>query len=156
MQTFLNTNIDEELANALTEYTNQSNQPKNAVISIGLLQIIPQHILDKYNVVEVLKEKGVLASIEDVGFIGFRNKYAGKVYDLLHPHIKEGNFRISIDDFKEYMQFDEEQYALFGTIKLRVIDPVIKEINKKTRLQITYEAEKTGRNITSLFFKIGE
>lgn len=154
MQTILNSKIDVEIADALTEYTSQSNQPKNAVISIGLLQIIPQRILDKYKVLEVLKEKGVLANIEDVGFVGFKNKHAGKIYDLLLPHRSEGYFRISVEDFKEYMKFEDE-YALFGTIKLRVIDPVVNEINKKTQMKISYEAEKTGRNITSLLFKIG-
>lgn len=154
MQTFLNTKIDVKLANALTEYTTQSNQAKNAVISIGLLQIIPQHILDKYNVVEILTKKGVIVEIKEGGLVGFKNKHAGKIYNLLSSHITEGSFRISLDNFKTFMEFEEDQYATFGLIKLRVIDPVIREINQKMGLKIKYIAEKSGRSVTSLFFEI--
>lgn len=154
MQTDLNAKIDPELANALTEYAEISNQPKNAIVSIGLLEILPEYILEKYNVAKILQEKGVLAKIDKLGLVGFKNKHVGKIYDLLHSHLVEGNFRISVDDFKKYMEFEGTQYALFGTIKLRVIDPAINEINKKTELLVTYEAEKTGRNITSLYFMI--
>lgn len=154
MQTFLNAKIDLELANALTEYSDDSNQPKNAIVSIGLLQIIPKEILEKYNVEEVLKSKGVIANIEKLGMVGFRNKHAGRIYNLLYSHLSEGRFRISVNEFHEYMEFKEGEYPLFGTIKLRVIDPVIKELNKKTQFKISYEVEKTGRNITSLVFFI--
>lgn len=50
MQVALNSKIELELAQALEEYAKQSDQPKNAIISAGLLKVIPKEILKKHGI----------------------------------------------------------------------------------------------------------
>jgi hypothetical protein len=45
MQVALNSKIEFELAKALKEYAKQTNLPKNAIITMGLMKVIPPEIL---------------------------------------------------------------------------------------------------------------
>ena len=44
----------------------------------------------------------------------------------------------------------QDKYPLFGNLQQRIIDPAIREINKNTPMQVTYELRKTGRKFTHI------
>lgn len=50
MQVALNSKIEMELAKALDEYAKATGQAKNAIITAGLLKVIPEEVLKKNEV----------------------------------------------------------------------------------------------------------
>jgi len=50
------------------------------------------------------------------------------------------------------MEAPESCIKNFGQLKLRIIEPALKELREKNNMQIDLELKKTGRKITKLIF----
>ena len=61
-----------------------------------------------------------------------------------------------IDDFREALGISDNQYSLFADLKKRVIDSAVKEIVKKTNLNLKYELSRRGRKYTHIQFYFSE
>lgn len=77
---------------------------------------------------------------------------------LLYLHILRTRFRgeweISLAKLRDNVLDckKQESYKLFKEFKRSVLDPAVKEINKKTDCHIEYEALKRGRTVTDIKF----
>jgi Initiator Replication protein len=68
-----------------------------------------------------------------------QNGHAIKIFPYLVSWKNRGMVELSIEHFKKIFGYDTEGYSLFNKLKIRVIEPAIKEITEKTTLDVTYK-----------------
>lgn len=80
--------------------------------------------------------------------------YAVRLYEILIAWRSIGKTNIiKLDDFKKKIGVNDGEYKRIDVLKLRVIEPSIKQINEHTDITVSYEQHKTGRSITGFSFK---
>lgn len=85
----------------------------------------------------------------------FKSKYSIRLYEIIIKHKELGNTKkYSITEIRNLLGIELNEYKLISDFKKRVIDVAIKEINKKTDINVKYDQFKEGRNITHIIFKI--
>lgn len=118
-----------------------------ALIEVLIAPAIIPYIVD-------LKEKFTKFRLENILYL--RSSHAIKLYQLLaHYKHSTDEREITLDELKSMLGInDEKGYALFGNIKIKILEISKREINKKTDLTISYSTIKTGKKVTSIKFKI--
>jgi len=86
--------------------------------------------------------------------LGLNSKYSIRLYQLLHQY-KSTGYRVDyLEDLREKLGVEKNEYKRFEAFERRVLSPAVLEINEKTDLQVWYEKGKTGRKITHIIFHI--
>ena len=85
-----------------------------------------------------------------------RSRYSIALYELAEDYLNAQIPKMTIEDFRDLMGLEEEQYYKFSMFKKYVIDVAINEINDRENINftITYELEKLGQKITHIKFII--
>lgn len=81
--------------------------------------------------------------------------YAIRLYELFMQWKATGKREIEIEWLKKQFQLDAS-YNRMDNFKVRVINPAIKDINKNSNYQVSWEQRKTGRKVTHLIFTFAE
>lgn len=89
----------------------------------------------------------------------FRSAYTIRLYQFMKRHYNEntstGVFWITVEDLRARLEIGERTYDRFADFKRRIIDPAVKEINKKSEYEASWKPKKKiGRKIITLEFKI--
>ena len=82
----------------------------------------------------------------------FKRFYTIRLYELMMQFQKTGERYIKLEDLRKSFQVEKRKYPRFTDFRRFVIDPSVKEIEKKTDWVIVWEAVRTGRRITSISF----
>lgn len=82
------------------------------------------------------------------------SKYSQRLYELSRRYLKQGNYLMRIEDFKEYFQVPKS-YKM-GNIDQIILNPSITELNSKTNINCEISKRKKGRNISHILFKFKE
>lgn len=99
--------------------------------------------------------KGTFTKYE-LKHIGNMNSiYAIRLYELLMQWKSTGKREIEIDWLKNQFQITD-LYPDMADFKKRVLAPAIKDINKHSNYQVSWEQRKTGRKVTHLTFIFSE
>ena len=85
--------------------------------------------------------------------IGFKKKYASRMYLILKKMIKVKDFEYELDFFRKTFQL-ADTYKKFSNIKNGVLEPALKEINETSDLDVVHEYVKEGRFYTKIHFII--
>lgn len=80
-----------------------------------------------------------------------QSTYSLRIYELLMRFNDTGIRKISVDDFRKALCITDK-YKTFKILRRDVINPSIKELNKRSNLNIEFETVKKGRSVTSLYF----
>lgn len=89
-----------------------------------------------------LKHVGQLASI-----------YTIRLYELLVQYRKAGERTITVEYLRDTLDLGDK-YPRMNSLRQRVIDPAIKEINKHTDLRVEMTPKRKGRRIHAFHFDI--
>lgn len=81
--------------------------------------------------------------------------YSIRLLEFLMQFKSTGKFVIDIEEFKKRLDIQNE-YQRFYNLKMRVIEPAIKELQRKSNLDISWKPIKTGRIIKKLEFRFSE
>jgi plasmid replication initiation protein len=81
----------------------------------------------------------------------FTGSYSHRLYEFLMQWMDFGKKEFSIAELKHRLEL-EDQYDRTDNLKLRVIDPAIKDINKHSDILVDYTQRKTGRAVTHFIF----
>lgn len=84
--------------------------------------------------------------------IKFRRFHTVRFFELLMQRQKTGEKFITLEDLRKSLQIEKNQYPRFTDFRRFVIEPSIKEIEKKSDWMISWEPVKKDRKITSLTF----
>ena len=83
-----------------------------------------------------------------------RSTYAVRLYELLKQYENTGYRIDKLEDLREMLGVEENEYKRFFDFEKRVLKKAVEEINEKTDLEVSYEKKKTGRKITHIEFTI--
>lgn len=80
--------------------------------------------------------------------------YSARLYELLIQWKSTGKTPVfELNNFREQLGIDVNEYLRMSDFKKRVLEPAIKEISEHTDITATYEQHKRGRTITGFSFK---
>ena len=135
---------------------------KNRVLITGWVQTIAY--IDTEGCVEIrfskdilpylsqLKEQFLSYNIESVA--KFSSSYGIRLYELLAQWKTTGTREIEISEFKKMLDI-QDKYTSIRNLKIRVLDPALKDINKHSDFWVKQTQRKAGRNVTHFIFNFG-
>lgn len=77
--------------------------------------------------------------------------YSQKMYELLSRWLDKKEWQVPIQELQLLLSAQKYKY---GDFRIHCLDVAIKELNEKTNLVVSWEAEKTDRFVTAILFKI--
>jgi plasmid replication initiation protein len=98
-----------------------------------------------------LRSKFVTHKLQQVSAL--RSIYSWRLFECLKSWGDKGVWSVEIDKFNHAMEAPESCKKDFGNLRLRVIDPALKELREKDNMLIDLELKKAGRKVTGLVFK---
>lgn len=114
----------------------------------------------EYKLAEKIEENLVMPNIFakiDLSVIKMlKSKYAVILYELLEDYKNVNVPKMTLDELRELMGVEENQYALTANLKKKVIEVAKNEINEKTHFTVDYELIKSGRKIVGIQWRIIE
>lgn len=84
-----------------------------------------------------------------------QSSHSIRLYELLMRFNDTNIRKISVDDFKSALGISGK-YKEFKTLRRDVINPTIKELNKRSDLEIQFDTIKQGRSVVALVFVFSE
>jgi len=101
-----------------------------------------------HQVEEMILNPKMFGKINLVAIKGLRSRYAIALYELAEDYINAQIPKVSIDNFREFIGVEQNQYPKFSMLKKHVIDVALKEINDSENISFTlsYELTKKANN----------
>jgi len=118
--------------------------PGTGTVTLRFTPEIAPHLLEFKN--QFTKYKLAQAS-------ALRSVYSWRLLELLSQCASTGWRHIELDEFHHAMETPEGYKANFKTLRQRVIDPAVKELQDKDGWLIDWTPIKTGRKVTALRFE---
>lgn len=91
-----------------------------------------------------LKKNFTVYSLYSV--IGMRSKYSMRLYELLKSYQFKSSIEFSLEDLKSLLS--AEKYKLFGSLKQKVINTAIKEINNMSDIIVSYTEKRKDKRLS--------
>jgi plasmid replication initiation protein len=82
-----------------------------------------------------------------------RSKHSWRLFELLQSWQDTGLYQPTIEEFCMAMDVPESYTKDFKSIRIRVIEPAVKELIQKNNMLITWETQNAGRKVIGLSFK---
>jgi plasmid replication initiation protein len=82
----------------------------------------------------------------------FTTKYAWTLFELLAMWRQAGRFTMDVDAFRDKMEVSATARANYKELRVRVIEPALREIQEKCGLVVTMNERKRGRRVSELAF----
>ncbi len=111
-------------------------------VSLGFSPFIAPYL-------SLLHERFTSYQLEQIA--NLRSVYSIRLFEFLMQYKKTGRLVVLLKDFKAWLEL-EQQYDRFSNLKARVIDPAVRELREKNRLDIQWKAIKKGRTVERLEF----
>lgn len=83
---------------------------------------------------------------------GMKSAYSIRIYELLMQWKTKRSVLMGLDQLRDRLQLTSKSYEAFGSIKQKVIDPSVKEINECSDIEAHYELIKDGKKVVALQF----
>lgn len=125
--------------------------------------IITQKYLDNEGAVEItyhadikpylsqLRDK--ITSYDPHRVAALTSSYSFRLFELLISHLNEGETTYDLEEFREMLGVGDK-YPKFAEFNRVVLSKAVKELNKKSELDVSVSLNRSGRSITSLTFTI--
>jgi len=81
-----------------------------------------------------------------------QSMYSVRIFEQLILWRDTGIYIVDVPQLREILML-QDKYALFSNLRQHVIEPSLKEINKRTGCKVTYNLIKKGRKISKIHFK---
>jgi len=91
--------------------------------------------------------------LKHIGNIG--SFYGLRMYELCAQYLKAGERTIKLEDLRAMLDLNDK-YPRIDSLRARVLDPALKEVNAHTNLRVQMTLVKRGRTVTALHFKVKE
>jgi len=82
-----------------------------------------------------------------------RSAYSWRLFECLQSWKDTGRYITSIEDFRLAMDAPPSCTADFKAMRVRVIEPAVKELTEKNGLEIEWDVRRAGRKVIGLEFK---
>jgi len=112
-------------------------------VEIAFTHQIAPHLLD-------LKSKFTSYKLKQVS--AMRSIYSWRLYECLQSWGDKGRWSPDMDEFLHAMDVPETYRSNFKDVRVRVLEPALKELREKDNLEIEMELKKAGRKVRGLVF----
>ena len=85
-----------------------------------------------------------------------KSKYAIRIYEKCKCNAYKRNFIWTLDEIRNELCLTQKTYTIFGKVKEKILTPVIKELNDKTDLNISYEEIKESKKVVAINITVKE
>jgi plasmid replication initiation protein len=111
-----------------------------------------------HQIEDMILKPEIFGKINLVTIKGLKSRYSIALYELAEDYINAQIPKMSIDDFREFIGVEKNQYPKFSMLKKHVIDVAIKEINDSENISfyISYDVIKKGRTTTHIKFYVNK
>jgi plasmid replication initiation protein len=82
----------------------------------------------------------------------FKRFYTIRLYELIMQWESSGVRLITLEDLRLAFNIEKQAYPAFKDFRVKVLEPSVKEIEKKTKWKLKYKTKKTGSKVTSFSF----
>lgn len=113
-------------------------------VEVSFTRYVAPHLLALRNHFTTYKLKQAAA---------LRSVYAWRLFECLQSWKDKGRWSPTITDFHEAMDAPASCRANFKDLRIRIIEPAIKELREKDNLAIEWDPKKDGRKVTGLMFR---
>jgi plasmid replication initiation protein len=83
----------------------------------------------------------------------FRSIYSWRLFECLKSWQGVGHYSPTIEEFQDVMEATPSARANFKELRLRIIEPAVKELRDKNGLIVNWIPVKAGRKVTGLRFE---
>ncbi|MED1092181.1 replication initiation protein [Bacillus paramycoides] len=84
-----------------------------------------------------------------------KHSYSIRMYELLKQYQKIGGRTFTFEELLKLLGVENSSYAKhYGSFKARILNPIQKELEKKTDIKFEFEETKVARKVVSLHFTI--
>lgn len=97
-----------------------------------------------------LKKEFTRYKIENI--LELRSSYAVRIYELLKQYENIGKREILVEDLREFLGIEDDEYQRFYDFERRILKVAEEEINEYTDIEISYGKIKKGRRVNSILF----
>lgn len=102
----------------------------------------------------LLMLKGRFTQLPLSHMMSFKKQYSSRLYELLKQYEKIGERKITLEELRDYLGIDDNQYPKYGNFKQKVLIEARDEINEGTDLHVSFEEIKVSRRVAELKFII--
>ncbi|BDD02500.1 replication initiation protein [Persicobacter psychrovividus] len=136
-----NTEEKWELANVFEKFTYDQGEISIKLTSFGKECFLDLKNYTAYNLDAILK---------------FKSKHTAPIFQLIQTWKKVGQTRkMSLTDLRAYIDAEGVRYDRFNMLRI-LIDDAVAEINRISKLNLSYELFKTGRKFSHIQFKFNK
>lgn len=117
----------------------------------GYVDIVLSESLRPY----LLELRESFTKYELINVLVLKSKHSIRLYELFRSNLFLHVWTVSLEELKDILELTDK-YSEYKDLRRYVIDPSLKEINKFTDINVTYETVKHNRVVTDLIFNIEE
>lgn len=99
-----------------------------------------------------LKSKFTKYQLKNVA--GLKSAYSIRIYELLKQYQTVGERYFLLEEFKETLGLKPGSYKNYGDLNRRILNPVEKELGKKTDITFSKHPRKKGNKVIGVLFSI--
>lgn len=99
-----------------------------------------------------LKREFTQASLSTV--LQLKSVYATRIYLLLKQYRSVGKRALGLEEMREMLGIEKDQYAKYHDFKKRVILAAQRELDRKTDIGFEFEEQKEGKGVVGIVFHI--
>lgn len=115
-------------------------------VTLGFSPGVAEHLT-------LLRSEFTRYKLKQIGAIG--SFYGLRIYELCAQYRKVGSRYLPLQELRQILDLGEK-YERIETLRRRVLEPALKEINEHTDLQVTITPRKKARTIIGFDFSITE
>lgn len=116
----------------------------------GMVNLCFDPLLKPY----LLKLKGNFTSLKLEMILSFKSQYTMRIYSLLKRYEAFKVREIPLEQLREILGLQKNQYSLYGNFKTDLLKPIQQELIEKADLYFEFEEIKHGRRVGALKFEI--
>lgn len=109
---------------------------------------------DKKMAPYLLKIEKCFVEYRLVNVLPMKSQYSLRLYELIKSHNGQGKWELTIEELRNQLFIEPEQYTDWRNFSRRVLDAAILEICNFTDLLVAYEAKRRERKIYSITFEM--
>ena len=112
-------------------------QEGSSIVHISISKVFAPYLLSL---------KGDFTSYMLEHTLELKTSHAIRTYELLAAHRKLGKRRFTVEDYKQKLWIQDKYRGNNSNLKIRVLDPVCREISERTDLLVSYKMTGSGRS----------
>ena len=117
------------------------------MVTLGFNKFLSTYLLELKEFFTTYKLKNALM---------LKSKYSIRFYEKCKCNAYKKNFIWTLEEIRNELCLTQKIYTIYGKIKEKILIPVIKELNNKTDLRISYEEIKESKKVVAISITVKE